>query len=287
MLGFLCVNKPRGISSAKVVSKVKYLTKAKVGHLGTLDPLAEGLLVIAIGKATRLFDYFLNKDKVYLASCKFGEETDTLDLGGKVIKNCKTIPNKEKILENIAKMTGKCEQIPPIYSAKNINGKRAYSLARSGIEVKLEPKEIEIYSLDLIDFDGLNLTLRIHCSSGTYVRAIFRDLALSLNSLATTTMIKREKSGLFTLDRAVDFDKLDEDVINNNLISIDKIFKTDDKIVLNKTQIENLLQGKSVKISNDDIKNALFITDKNKVYGLGDVTDGVVKITAFLYEEEK
>ncbi|MBO4569953.1 MAG: tRNA pseudouridine(55) synthase TruB, partial [Clostridia bacterium] len=244
MLGFLCVNKPRGISSAKVVSRVKYLTKEKVGHLGTLDPLAEGLLVIAIGKATRLFDYFLNKDKVYIASCKFGEETDTLDLGGKVVKNCKNIPTKEKILEKIAKMIGKSEQMPPIYSAKNIDGKRAYSLARSGEEVKLTPKEIEIYSLDLIDFNGENLTLRIHCSSGTYVRAIFRDLALSLNSCATTTMIKREKAGLFSLDNAIDFEKLDENIIKNNLISVQDIFKNENKVILNKTRIQHLYQGK-------------------------------------------
>ncbi|MCR5553419.1 MAG: tRNA pseudouridine(55) synthase TruB [bacterium] len=287
MLGFLCVNKPRGISSAKVVSRVKYLTKEKVGHLGTLDPLAEGLLVIAIGKATRLFDYFLNKDKIYLASCKFGEETDTLDLGGKVVKNCKIKPTKEKICEIIAKMVGKCKQIPPIYSAKNIDGKRAYSLARSGEEVKLEPKEIEIYSLDLINYDGENLTLRIHCSSGTYVRAIFRDIAYSLNSCSTTTMIKREKAGLFSICDAVDFDKLDENLIKNNLISVQEIFNDEEKIVLNKTQILNLLQGKTVKISNDNIKNALFITDDNVAYGLGNVTNGVIKITAFLYEEEK
>lgn len=229
MLGFYVVNKKANMNSTKVVSIIKKCTKEKCGHLGTLDPLAEGVLPVAVGKATKLFDWFLSKDKLYYAEAEFGKETDTLDLAGKIIKTDDKIIKKMQIDNILPKFTGKIMQIPPRYSAVNINGKRAYDLSREGKEFEISAKPIEVYSIkcDSIFFNKFSFV--IHASAGTYVRALIRDIAYSLNTVATTTCIKRLRSGTFKLEDACNI----EDIQNGKakLMSIDKALTIEKKII--------------------------------------------------------
>ena len=154
MNGFINYYKPSGISSAYAINRIKKLFKGdKIGPMGTLDPLAEGVLPIAIGKSTRLFDYLLDKEKIYIAEFTFGYETDTLDRGGKVIKEGGLVPTVDEVLKVIPTLVGKVDQLPPLYSAKNVGGERSYDLARRGIEVELKPKTVEI---DAIEYLGKN-----------------------------------------------------------------------------------------------------------------------------------
>ncbi len=206
MNGFINLYKPSGISSANVLNTIKKRFKGyKVGHLGTLDPLAEGVLPVAIGKCTRLFDYTLDKIKEYEAEFTFGYQTDTLDRGGVVLYNNGALPSCKSVLQNVKKLVGKVSQIPPIYSAKNVNGMRSYELARNGVSVELKPKQVEIISIDLISFNEASgvYKFKIACKGGTYIRSICRDLASLLNTYATMTELKRTKSGYFSVQNCV------------------------------------------------------------------------------------
>ena len=223
MKGFVNINKPTGISSSFVVQKVKKALcsacgqKVKVGHFGTLDPLASGVLPIAVGTATRLFDYAQAKVKVYQATFLFGVETDTFDREGVVTRTSDKIVAREDVQNALKGFIGKIEQIPPQYSAKSVNGKRAYQIAREGKEVELAPKQVEIYDFKLLDEkDGKviigsgeyalkpnEFAFEIACGSGTYIRALARDLAASLGTVGYMSSLLRTKSGSFELSDAV------------------------------------------------------------------------------------
>ena len=286
MIGFLCVNKPRGILSTKVVSAAKKLTGEKVGHLGTLDPLAEGVLPIAIGKATRLFNYFLNKKKTYLSTCEFGYETTTLDSGGERVKTGQTIPTRKEIEQVLPSFIGKLSQLPPDFSAKRINGKRAYDLARAGEKLKLNPKEIEVFNLKIISYENGKLTLQMEVSAGTYVRAINRDIALKLNTCATTLSILRQKSGPFSLENSVDLSSLSAQTIVDNLISIDDALSGLAEFKLSKQQETDLLCGKAINVNQTNQENVLFKTENGAVYGIGEIKNKTVIIQTFLLDKE-
>ena len=265
MIGFLNINKQAGVSSAQITNKLKHALKTKVGHLGTLDPMATGVLVVAVGKATRLFDYFLNKDKEYIFGVKFGQETDTLDRDGKIIAENTILPTKEQILAILPKFIGALNQTPPAYSAKNINGKRAYNLARQGKEVKLAPKKIEIYSLELLDYKEGEAVFKVHCTSGTYVRSLARDIAKSLGALAFASFINRTKAGPFSLEQSDSIEETIKD-INSHLISIESVLNKNQKAQLNKTQTQDLLCGKQVVIKKEgkDVSSFFFNIFENR-----------------------
>lgn len=285
MIGFLNIYKPRGMSSAQVVGKVKRITGQKVGHLGTLDPLAEGVLPVAIGKATRLFDYFLNKDKVYVATAKFGEETDTLDLGGQVIAKTEKVPTKAEILQILSQFGGKIMQMPPQYSAKNVNGKKAYDLARMGIDFVLTAKQVEIFDLKLLSFDNGEAKFEIHCSAGTYVRSLIRDIANAVGSLATTTSILRFRSGCFDLSSALKIEELDQNYAQK-LIIVEKALAGVPCVLLTEQQQRALICGLEANRTDLQEKTTyLFKTQQGKVFGLGQVVGGVIKINSYLFEE--
>ena len=200
----ILVNKPRGLSSNTCVNIVKKVLGAKkAGHLGTLDVLGEGLLPVTINKATILFDYYLQKDKVYQTVFRFGETTDTLDLEGEVTKRCDKIVSTEEVEKIIPLLCGKIEQMPPAYSAKKIKGQKAYNLARAGEIVELKPKAVEIYSIKLLEKVKENeFKFEIHCSSGTYIRSICRDMAEKLSTCGVMLNIIRTRCGDFELEDA-------------------------------------------------------------------------------------
>lgn len=281
MIGFLNINKPSKITSNYVVTNIKKRLKIKkVGHFGTLDPLASGVLPIAIGKATKLFDYFLEKDKVYIATFEFGYLTDTLDSEGKIEKTTQIIPNEKEINDILKGFIGKQSQMPPKFSAKNINGVRAYELARKGEEVVLKPKEIEIYDIKLIEkIDETKYKFYIHCSSGTYIRSIARDLGERLNSLATMIALIREKSGFFELKNAV---SLDCENIENKVVAIEEVLKDLPKVNIPIENYKKLLNGVSVDYK-DDVEECLVYCN-NELFGIGYAKDKLLKIKIYLKE---
>ncbi len=255
MNGFINLYKPRGISSASALNTIKKKCKGfKVGHMGTLDPLAEGVLPVAVGKCTRLFDYTLDKVKVYIAEFTFGYQTDTLDSGGLILYENGALPKRVEVEQNIKKLVGKVSQIPPIYSAKNVGGMRSYELARKGVSVELKSKEVEIVSIKLlscIEEKGV-YNFEITCKGGTYIRSICRDLASLLNTYATMTALKRTQSGKFCVDKCVTIEEVKncEDV--SSLLENPSIVLDYDILNISNKNEQDLICGRPCLVDVDD-----------------------------------
>ncbi|MEL6737784.1 MAG: tRNA pseudouridine(55) synthase TruB [Pseudomonadota bacterium] len=215
--GWIILDKPRGLGSTQAVGAVKRVlreggyAKTKVGHGGTLDPLAEGVLPIALGEATKLAGRMLDASKIYDFTVKFGEETDTLDTEGTVIDRSDAIPTREEVEAVLPQFTGAIEQVPPAYSALKVDGKRAYDLARAGEAVELKTRAVTIHTLKVTgeEKEGA-ITLTAHVSKGTYIRSLARDIARALGSCGHVTYLRRTKAGPFTEAQAISLDKLNE-----------------------------------------------------------------------------
>lgn len=221
MHGWIILDKPHGLGSTQAVSAVKRALRTqrellggtekwKVGHGGTLDPLATGVLPIAVGEATKLAGRMLDSDKIYDFTVAFGVQTDTLDLEGKAVARSDVIPNFGDVEDVLADFVGEIDQVPPVYSAIKIDGARAYDLARSGEAPEIKSRRITIYALDYLSEEAGSVTLRAHVSKGTYIRSLARDIALALGTVGHVTMLRRIKAGPFTLETAISLDKLDE-----------------------------------------------------------------------------
>jgi len=287
LIGVINVNKPKGVSSSNVVVKIKkILNIKKVGHMGTLDPLASGVLPICVGKATRLFDYFLKKQKTYIARFKFGEETSTLDLEGQVVKTSKNIPSKEDVISAIKSFEGDIIQTPPIFSSKKINGKKAYDLARTGKEVDLKPCPVTIYNYSLLNkIDEATYEFMITCSAGTYIRCLARDLGYKLNSCATMVSLTRIQSGPFKLETAIDYDKLSLETIKDNLISLNTVLADFESFDISKQDFQRLLNGLIVKVDKKPTE-LLVVYLNNVVVGIGEIDkNNNLKIKTYLFED--
>lgn len=283
MIGFVNVYKPKGATSFQIVALCKKLFNEKrVGHLGTLDPMAEGVLPIAIGKATKLFDYFLNKDKEYDATFLAGEETDTLDADGTVTATTDTIPTLQEVEKSAQTFFGKIMQMPPKYSAKKINGQRAYDLARKGIDFDLKAKEIEIYGI--LASNGLDdklFNLKIWCSSGTYIRSLGGDIFHKINSLSTMTKLVRTRSGTFKIEDSTSIEELKNDPMSH-LIGIAEVLKNMTTLTLEETQEKKIKNGCQVSVTEGD-GEFLVMNEAQEVLGLGQVEGGKLKLTTTLY----
>ncbi len=216
MHGWLIIDKPIGIGSTQVVGAVKRALreggydKAKVGHGGTLDPLASGVLPVALGEATKLSGRLLDADKLYQFTLRFGEETDTLDAEGVVVATSDVRPTRSEIESVMSRFAGLISQAPPIYSALKYEGKRAYDLARAGEKVELQAREVSVHQLDILSIDGDEVVLSANVSKGTYIRSLARDIARAVGSVGQVTALRRLKAGPFTLDSAISLDKLSE-----------------------------------------------------------------------------
>lgn len=212
MNGFVNVIKPVGATASDVVICLKHvLGERKVGHLGTLDPGASGVLPVAIGQGTKLFDFLTNKVKKYRAFFTFGKTTDTLDSYGEITEVANILPTKEQLEDVLKGFVGEFNQIPPIYSAKSVGGVRAYKLARSGVEVELKPRKIVIYDIRLVAQKSVDtFAIDITCGGGTYIRSIARDLAIELNTVAYMSGLIRLKSGAFEIADAYTLDEIRE-----------------------------------------------------------------------------
>ncbi|MCA6071374.1 MAG: tRNA pseudouridine(55) synthase TruB [Endomicrobium sp.] len=209
--GLLLVNKPSGVTSFKVTHKIrKILNVRKAGHCGTLDPSATGLLLVLIGKATRLQGSFMKKDKIYTSSFLMGITTDTGDLDGNIISKSSILDvDIEKIAEAVETFRGEILQIPPMYSALKRNGKKLYELARRGIEVERKPRKVTIKQFNILSYKHDILNVKVFCSSGTYIRTLAKDLGDLLGCGATVKTLRRDVIGVFDVKNALSFDDLE------------------------------------------------------------------------------
>lgn len=272
--GIILVNKESGFSSNQVVGKVKYLLKAnKAGHLGTLDVLGRGLLPITLGRGTKLFDYFLNKDKVYQTIFEFGFTTTTLDREGEITDKNDVEVSLER-LQNVCQMfIGKQDQLPPIYSAKKINGKKAYELARAGKSVDLKPKQIEIYDLKVLkQIEKNKFLLEVHCSSGTYIRSLCRDIASSLGTFGVMQDILRTKCGSFDIKESFTIEDIEQG--KYKIIPLDTVFDYEKLITY---EADKLLNGQLVKTDYQDGIYRIY-TDNSLFLGIGNVKNKRLKL---------
>lgn len=241
--GFLNIYKPSGVSSAAVVHKVKKSIGMSCGHMGTLDPLAEGVLPIAFGKATRLFNYLLNKQKTYRAIFQFGQQTDTEDCTGTILLDNGVVPSIEEIQKVLPNFTGEYLQVPPIYSAKSINGVRAYKLARQGETVHLQAKKITVYKIVCTKQVSDNqFEFLITCGGGTYIRSLGRDIAKACNTVAIMTKLVREKSGAFLMQNAIKLEDLSSENWQKFVISPESVFEMQ-SLNFDNTDAEKLRNG--------------------------------------------
>ena len=286
MLGFLNIYKPSGVTSNYVVQKIKKKFHIdRIGHMGTLDPLACGILPIALGKATRLFDYSLNKTKRYTAVFDFGYTTDTLDITGEKTETYGYVPSINEISKACQKLLGEISQIPPRFSAKNVNGVRAYDLARKGLEFELKPKTITIYQLEVLEqLSDFQFKFDIICSSGTYIRSIARDIATLLDTYACMSYLERTETGNFNLVSSVSLNDLLEDNvdINQYIISPIDVFSNFDSVEIDSYTFNDLINGKRPKYRK--FVNNTFVLHNNELVGVARKNSDELILDTFLYE---
>jgi tRNA pseudouridine55 synthase len=252
--GFLLIDKPSGPTSFFVVTKVRKICRvSRVGHSGTLDPAASGLLLIALGNATRLLPYVPLSPKYYAFCMKFGSQTDTLDSEGTVVLNNGRIPVRGEIEKVLAGFIGESMQLPPKYSAVKIQGKHAYDLARANEPFELKEKPVHIYSLMLDSYDEAKGEAQCHmsCSQGTYVRAVIRDVAALLQTYAHATAIRRTGIGSLSVEMAVVFDLLDSESINKHLLLPKVLLAEHASIIVDKEQCLKMIHGIDLDLPKD------------------------------------
>ena len=288
LTGFVNILKPTGMTSSDVVCKVKkILGTKKVGHFGTLDPAASGVLPLGVGKGTKFFDYFLSKDKEYVAQVEFGVLTDSLDSFGEILETEDVDVTEEQILKVLPKFIGKINQVPPKYSAIKINGEKACDLARKGVDFEIKSREIDVFSIDLLQkVDKNKYLFKVHCSAGTYIRTLFADIAEAIGTISTTPVIIRTKSGRFDLSSVVTLDELEN---NKKIIDIESLFSDFEKIeVENKELSKKIICG--TKIPAQEInglkekKEPFFISVNNVTIGLYEIKNDMISQIVYLFE---
>ena len=257
MDGVIIINKPKNCTSHDIVYKIKKVSGEKVGHTGTLDPLAQGVLPILIGKATKCSAYLTNHDKTYQVELKLGIKTETADGEGNILREenvSEEILKKEYVEKVLLSMVGKQEQVPPIYSAIKVNGKKLYEYARKGQEVEIKPREITIYSMKLnnINIEQKTINFTVECSKGTYIRSLCEDIANKMGTIGYMSNLIRIKVGKFSIQDSISIDDLvhannPKEKLEEKIITIEELFENVKKIELNQKSLSLFLNG--VKIS--------------------------------------
>ncbi len=277
MNGILIINKEKKWTSHDVVAKIRKITGEKVGHTGTLDPLATGVLPILIGKGTKFSKYLIEHDKVYEVELELGKKTDTADAEGRIIEE-KNV-DEEYINANLQKVLksfiGKQEQIPPMYSAIKKNGKKLYEYARAGEKVEIEPRKIEIYNIELLKYEDKCINLKVSCSKGTYIRSLCEDIAEKLNTVGYMRNLNRLQVGKFKIENAIKIEDVNLESIQEHLITLEELLKENDSIYLSNKKLKLFLNGVNLRISNND--GLYKIYDDNKFIGTGTVKNSLLK----------
>ncbi len=271
MIGILNVYKPKGITSHDVVYFARRQLKMKrIGHTGTLDPQATGVLPVLVGNATKLSDLIMADEKKYTARVVLGITTDTDDTTGEITEEKNVDVTEEQVKEAVQKFVGKVEQIPPMYSAIKVDGQKLYKLARSGVEIERKPRKITVYSIDVYDFDGKEFSMNVHCGKGTYIRALCRDIGASLGTGATMKELERTQSGIFTKENAYTFQEIEEAVKNGTieeiLIKPDQVLTEYREVNATEENVGKIKNGIRLRPQQLDIKNY----EENEIFRIYD-----------------
>lgn len=290
MNGVLNIFKPKGMSSFDAVRVVKKVAgTGKVGHTGTLDPEATGVLPICIGRATKIIDYIMDSEKVYEVTLKLGIRTTTYDLEGEVLEERDPSHlTEEEILNAINSFKGEYSQIPPMYSALKQNGVRLYELARKGIEVERKGRLVNIDNLEDIKINNPYISMKVTCSKGTYIRSLCYDIGEKLGVFATMTQLNRAKTSVFSQEKSININELTKENINDYILSMEEALEKYDKIIVNKKYAKLLVNGVRVadgRFTKDKvINNKLYrvYDDENNFIGLGERNDAGFKIEKLL-----
>lgn len=286
MNGIIIINKEKGCTSHDIVYKIKKMFNEKVGHTGTLDPMAEGVLPILIGKGTLVSKYLINHDKKYIVKLQLGIKTDTADSEGKIIEEQHVdteLLNRENIINILKYFIGKQKQIPPIYSAIKVNGKKLYEYARKGQQVEIKPRQIEIYDINLISYslEEKQIEFKVFCGKGTYIRSLCEDIAKKFKTVGYMKELKRIQVGDFNIEDSITIKELEKNIekknyIKSKIISIEKLFKQSDNITLDNRKLELFLNG--VKLTQEYNDGIYKIYNENKKFiGIGVVEKQLLK----------
>ena len=287
MDGIIIINKTKGSTSHDIVYKIKKMLNEKVGHTGTLDPMAEGVLPILVGKGTLASKYLINHDKKYIVELQLGTKTDTADGEGKIVKQqpvnkeILTTKNIEKILQSFV---GKQEQIPPIYSAIKINGKKLYEYARKGQEIELKPRKIEIYNIKLINYsvEEKQIKFEVFCGKGTYIRSLCEDIAIKFGTVGYMKSLKRIQVGDFKIEDSITIDELNNIIQKNELdktktiITLEKLFEKIPSIRLDNRKLELFLNGVMLTQKQNEGVYKIY-NQKDEFIGTGTIKDNLLK----------
>lgn len=273
-VGVLIIDKEQGVSSHDVTAELRKLFGTKrIGHTGTLDPIATGVLVVCIRQATKLVQYLTCDDKTYQVEMKFGVKTDTGDRTGKIVKRGPSEIDKEKLGEVLGSFIGKQKQIPPMYSAVRVNGRKLYEYARRNMIIEREPRDIEIFDIYDAFYDEGILRYTIHCSKGTYIRTVCEDIAEKFGTYGIMTELRRIQVGDFTIDQAVKV----KDVKEDDIITLEEL--VDKEVIIKRDQIFKLKNGVSLYVNQPDGIYKIYIDNyvKKKFIGIGILKDKYLK----------
>jgi len=280
--GWLAIDKSLEISSNNVVGKARWLTKAqKVGHGGTLDPLASGILPLAFGEATKTVQYVMDGSKTYRFTVRWGQSTTTDDAEGEVVDTCDQRPTETEIKAVLSDFIGAIEQIPPKYSALKINGERAYKLAREDKDMEMTARTVQIHRLDLVEMpDSDHAVFEVDCGKGTYVRSIGRDLGVKLGCLGYISTLRRTKVGPFDEKNAISLDSLEDivhsDALLKSLLPIETVLDDISALALSEDETLKIRNGMSLKKDHPDTETVRLMSE-GKVVALAKVQDGNVQ----------
>ena len=279
IFGILLINKPEGITSFDVIRKLRKITKIrKIGHTGTLDPFASGLLPVCIGKATRISNKIISKDKEYLVKMRLGIKTDTGDITGKIIQK-EDVPNLtlnefKKIIPEIISIN---EQLPHKFSALKINGIKAYELARENREVKLKPRPINIFNFEILNINVPDVDYKVRVSKGTYIRVLTETIAQKLGAVATTKELKRVKIGDLDIKDAVNLEEINSENWQDYILSINDMLSGFPQLNLTSGEVNEFKFGREIKVIQPDVNDIMVLSQDKKCIGFAEISSNILK----------
>lgn len=288
MNGIILIDKPEGWTSHDVVGKLRGIMRdRRIGHSGTLDPLATGLLVVFVGRATRAVEFAESDMKEYIAGLRLGISTDTQDIMGRVVETAGDLPNETEVRAVLERFKGNLEQIPPMYSAVKIGGKKLYELARKGESVERKPRSITVFNLEAVGRSGGDYILNIVCSKGTYIRTLCSDIGAALGCGACMSSLRRTRAGIFSVEDAYTVDDVQEAAnrgeLDKLLLPTDAIFTEYPKLSVNDVREKKLRNGNAVNVSVPDGRFRVY-SESGEFLLLGDINDGVLKTVKNFFE---
>lgn len=288
MNGIILVDKPQDWTSHDVVAKLRgILHERRIGHSGTLDPLATGLLVVFVGRATRAVEFAEADSKEYIAGLRLGIATDTQDISGSIISRCDAIPARKTVICAVNSFVGEIDQIPPMYSAIKVGGKKLYELARRGESVERKSRKISINSIDVVGEDGDDLLLKVSCSKGTYIRTLCHDIGEKLGCGACMSSLRRTAAGVFSIENAHGIEEIQAAAasgdLQNFLLPLDTLFTQYPVLTVNENRTKRLKTGNIINLNAPDGKYRVY-SESGEFLLLGEISDGKLKTIKNFFE---